>query len=483
VTQRLGAVRREEDLAALGAGSHGVEEHAERRGVDGVLDLVDADDGRRRPLAQGEEDREAAERAVGHVADVEAGLGLVAAALEELDDPAACSGAGLEPDEAGRDGPEVLDHPGEVFLVLLDVFEDIADVAAVAVQDAGGADRGLGVRGRPRRPSAPMPSLRSAMDLNEIAVFIRIADKQSLTGAARALGLPKSTISRKLVSLEERLGARLVERTPRHVRLTEAGAVFYDRCAGLLAGIAAAEGEIALLASTPRGRLRVSAGVDVGVSVLGPLVKEFLQRAPQVSVELTLTDRPVDVVAEGFDLAIRIGPVRDEHLVVRKLGSGSGVLCASPSYLTHRGAPEQPEDLARHACIVFNSPPHSAAWSLTSERGPVTVRVDGPLTVNSLTLARDAAVAGLGIARLPSFVCWNELAAGRLQRVLAAWSTDERSVHAVLPSGKHMSTKVRAFLDFLVERMAHVPGIGREAGAAEAKDAPRERERKRAPSG
>lgn len=323
------------------------------------------------------------------------------------------------------------------------------------------------------------------MDLNEIAVFIRIVDKQSLTGAARALGLPKSTISRKLSSLEERLGARLVERTPRHVRLTEAGTVFYDRCAGLVAGIAAAEGEIARLTSAPRGRLRVSAGFDVGVSVLGPLVQEFLQRAPQVSVELTLTDRPVDVVAEGFDLAIRIGPVRDANLVVRKLGAGSGVLCASPSYLTHRGAPEQPEDLARHACIVFSSPPHSAAWSLTSDRGPVTVRVDGPLTVNSLTLARDAAVAGLGIARLPSFVCWSELGAGRLQRVLAAWSTEERSVHAVLPSGKHMSTKVRAFLDFLVERMARVPGIGREAGAAEAKakDAPRERASKRAPSG
>ena len=184
------------------------------------------------------------------------------------------------------------------------------------------------------------------MDLNEIAIFIRIVEQKSLTRAARSLGLPKSTISRKLSSLEERLGVRLVQRTPRHVVLTEAGSLFHDRCAGLVAQVEAAEAELADLGTTPKGILRVSAGVDIGVTILARHVRDFLRLHPQMAVELVLTDRAVDLVGEGIDLAIRIGPVREASLVVRKLGAGGGVLCASPDYLASHAEPAVPGDLA-----------------------------------------------------------------------------------------------------------------------------------------
>ena len=307
-----------------------------------------------------------------------------------------------------------------------------------------------------------MTDRTARVDLNAVAIFLQVIEKKSLTAAARALQLPKSTVSRKLSQLEERLGVRLVQRNPRQVRLTEAGALFHERCADLLARVEEAESAVSGLQEMPRGRLRVSAGLDFGTLVLGPLVHGFTQLHPQLTVELMLSDRPVDLVGESFDLAIRIGPVRDATLVVRKLGTTQGVLCASPAYLARQGTPLTPGELAHHACVVFNSPPHSGQWRLEGPEAPVTVQVSGPLFVNSLSLVRDAALAGLGIARLPLFVCGVELEAGRLRRVLSSWSTGERPVHAVYPSTKQLSRNVRAFIDFLAVRMPRAPGLGSE---------------------
>lgn len=304
------------------------------------------------------------------------------------------------------------------------------------------------------------------MDLNEIAVFIRIVEQKSLTRAARSLGLPKSTISRRLSSLEERLGVRLVQRTPRHVVLTEAGSIFHERCAGLVAQVEEAEAEIAGLGTAPRGKLRVSAGVDLGVTILALHVRDFLLLHPQLAVELVLTDRAVDLVGEAIDLAIRIGPVREASLVVRKLGAGGGVLCASPGYLAARPAPAHPRELVESPCIVYTSPPHGPDWALEGPEGPVTVRVHGTLLANSLTVVREAALAGLGIARLPLFACWEDLVAGRLCRVLDAWSVADRPVHAVYPTSRHLTAKVRVFLDFLAARFAELPGIGKRSTLA-----------------
>lgn len=295
------------------------------------------------------------------------------------------------------------------------------------------------------------------LDLNEIALFVHVAKLGSLTAASKALALPKSTVSRKLSQLEERLGARLVQRTPRHLSLTERGKLFFEHCSGLLDMMAHAEAAVMDAEQQPRGPLRVSAGMDFGVAVVGPLMQEFLAAHPQVTIDLYLSDRTVDLVAEGFDVAIRIGVVRGAALLTRLLGKTSGVLCASPAYLARHGTPRSPSELEQHRCVVYNAPPHGNEWELRSEDDSrITVQVKTRLTVNSLAMVRDAALAGLGIARLPSFICSGPLATGALVRVLPHHAAVERPVYAVCVGKKFMPAKVRAFLDFLAERMPAV---------------------------
>lgn len=296
----------------------------------------------------------------------------------------------------------------------------------------------------------------SSIDLNEIALFVHVARLGGLTAAARALGLPKSTVSRKLSQLEERLGVRLIQRTPRHVSLTERGKLYFEHCSGVLEMVANAEAVVTDADQAPRGPLRVSAGMDFGVSVVSPLIQGFLAAHPQVTIDLYLSDRTVDLVSEGFDVAIRIGPVHGAALLTRRLGTTSGMLCASASYLAENGVLESPEELEQHCCIVYNAPPHGNEWELSKEGSRITVQAKTRLAVNSLALVRDAAIAGLGIARLPTFICREPLAAGRLVRVLSPWAAAERPVYAVCIGKKFMPAKVRAFLDFLAERMPAV---------------------------
>lgn len=303
-------------------------------------------------------------------------------------------------------------------------------------------------------------------DLNEVTLFLQVAEHHSLSAAARAIGLPKSTVSRKLSRLEERLGVRLLERSSQKLRLTEAGSTFHEHCAEVLARIAEAEAAVSGLQASPRGRLRVSAGMDFGTWVIGPLVQEFLQLHPLISVELVLSDRTVELVGEGFDVAIRIGPVRESSLVARRLALTAGTLCASPAYLARAGTPRAPEELTSHACIIFSSLPHSEKWTFTGPQGPSTVQITGRLNVNSLQLVREAALAGLGLARLPLFACWQELDEGRLIRVLPEWSTAKRTVHAVYPS-RRLPAKARAFVDFLHSRLPHAPGVESPSSEAE----------------
>lgn len=302
------------------------------------------------------------------------------------------------------------------------------------------------------------------LDLNEIALFVHVAKLGSLTAASRALVLPKSTVSRKLSQLEERLGARLVHRTPRHLSLTERGKVFFEHCSGILDLLTNAEAAVMDSEQAPRGLLRVSAGMDFGVAVVGPLIQEFLAAQPQVTIDLYLSDRTVDLMAEGFDVAIRIGVVRGAALLTRLLGKTSGMLCASPAYLAKSGAPKSPDELEQHRCIVYNAPPHSHEWELRGEDDSrITVAVKTRLTVNSLAMVRDAAITGLGIARLPTFICGEPLSTGRLVRVLPQHAAVERPVYAVCVGKKYMPAKVRAFLDFLAERMPAVLRSGGEA--------------------
>jgi DNA-binding transcriptional LysR family regulator len=289
------------------------------------------------------------------------------------------------------------------------------------------------------------------MDLNELAVFIRVAETHSISGAARLLSLPKSTVSRRLSSLEARLSVRLVQRGPREVRLTEAGRMLHERCGRLVTDAEAAARAVTLHGAA-RGIVRVSVGMDFGTLVVAPIAAEFMRMHPQVDLELLLGNHPVDLVREDIDVAIRIGPVRDTSLVARRLGTTRGVMCAAPAYLARRGEPRAPAELAHHDCVVFASPAHSAQWTFHGPGGPEAVDVRPRLSVNSLCVARDAAMAGLGIARLPLFVCQRELGAGQLQQVLAGYSLEERPVHVVYASARQMPARVRAWLDFLIAR-------------------------------
>jgi DNA-binding transcriptional LysR family regulator len=296
------------------------------------------------------------------------------------------------------------------------------------------------------------------MDLNQILVFVRVVQAKSFTAAGRLLHMPKSTVSSRVSQLEERLGVRLLQRTTRSLGLTDAGAAYYDRCARIVADLEEAEQSLGEQASAPRGTLRLTAPVQFANTYLGQLIAGYRALYPEVSVDVLVTDRVVDLVEEGLDLGIRIGKLAASSLIARKLGIVENHLYAHPDYLARRGRPRSPKDLARHDCLVFSSPGHPNQWALVGPRGVAeTVTVTGPLVANNLNLVRDAAAGGMGIALLPLFSCAEQVELGGLSRVLPRWTGHDGGLHAVYPTGRHLSLKVRSFLDFLVEELALAP--------------------------
>jgi DNA-binding transcriptional LysR family regulator len=295
-----------------------------------------------------------------------------------------------------------------------------------------------------------------SVHLHDIAVFTKVADAGSFTAAARALDMPKSTVSRRVANLEEALGVRLLHRTTRKVRLTDDGRAYAERCRRAIADLDEAERLLTARRAEPRGTLRVTAPVDFGEQYLGPIVAEYLRRHEDVRVEVELTPRVVDLVEEGFDVAIRLGALPPSALIARRLRGGGAHLYASPRYLARRGAPRTVDDLARHDCIAFRRGGRTS-WTLQGPSGERTIERPARLVVNHLPLAREAAVAGLGIAVLPGYLGEDAVRAGRLRRVLSRWATADTPVHAVYPSARQLSAKVRAFLDLLVERFKPAP--------------------------
>ncbi|WP_437757157.1 LysR family transcriptional regulator [Sorangium sp. So ce1389] len=291
------------------------------------------------------------------------------------------------------------------------------------------------------------------MDLNRIAVFVRVVDEQGFTAAARVLGLPKSSVSRSVALLEEALGARLLHRSTRSVRLTEAGAAFYERASRGVASLEEAAAMVADLQATVRGPIRITAPVDAGISLLGPHVARFVRRHPAVRIDVVLTGRVVDLVEEGFDLALRAGPVRDGSLIARKIGQVEDALYASPRYLERAGAPRSLGDLAAHRCVLFRATRGRAAWTLQGPAGDETVEVEGPVAVDDLSFVRRALLAGVGIGLLPGFLCARDVARGRLVRVLPSHVSTGAPVNLVYPSARYLPHRVAAFRDFLVEAL------------------------------
>lgn len=294
-------------------------------------------------------------------------------------------------------------------------------------------------------------------DLEGMAVFAEVAGARSFSAAARALGLSKSAVSKRIARLEDRLGLRLLNRTTRRLSLTEAGAVFYERCTQILAAARAAEQAVLDLDGAPRGLLRVSAPMSFGIRHLGRAVAAFMARHPAVQVALDLDDRRVDLVGEGYDLALRIAEMPPSSLVGRRIAVNRRIVCAAPAYLARHGTPRQPEELRRHNCLMYSYLASGADWQFRGPAGPMTVRVRGSLTANNGDVLREAAVAGLGIILSPTFLIGPELRQGLLVPVLRDHWNADTGIYAIYPPTRHLSPKVRAFIDFLAERFGATP--------------------------
>jgi DNA-binding transcriptional LysR family regulator len=295
------------------------------------------------------------------------------------------------------------------------------------------------------------------MDLNDIVVFTKVVETRSFTGAADVLGLPKSTVSRKLAQLEERLGVRLVQRTTRKLALTEIGEAYYERCSRIVADVASAEQLVTDMQATPRGRLRVTAAVDFSSRFLGTIVADFLAQHQDINVELEATDRVVDLIDEGFDVAVRFGQMPESTLIARRLCTVSLVLCAAPSYLARHGTPAQVEELDEHDHVLFTPISRNQTWTITNGEASYEFGRPARLASNNLGSIVEATRAGAGVALVSEAMVTDALTSGALVRLLPAWTTPPLEVHAVYPARQNLPPRLTLFLDHLAKALNPPP--------------------------
>jgi DNA-binding transcriptional LysR family regulator len=301
------------------------------------------------------------------------------------------------------------------------------------------------------------PVSASLDDITSLAVFARVVEARSFTGAARAMGLSKSAVSARVARLEERLAVRLLRRTTRRLSVTEAGLVVYDKASQLVTAADEAATTAERAGGEPRGLLRITAPAAFSELYLAPLVAELLAAHRALTVELDASERMVDLVGEGFDVAVRLSRLRDSTLVARKVAPDRLVVVAAPSYLARAGTPETPADLPRHNCLRSAHIPASGEWGFRSVGSGRAG--GGNLVVNDASVLREAACAALGLALLPSSLVARELASGRLVTVLPGFPRRELGVYAVHPHVRQVPPKVRAFVDLLAQRFARPPWI------------------------
>jgi len=297
----------------------------------------------------------------------------------------------------------------------------------------------------------------------EMQTFCAVVEAGSFIRAAEALEFSKAAVSRHVAELESRLGARLLHRTTRRLSLTEEGEVFYARCKELLAGIEEAEAELSSRSGAARGLLRVNAPFTFGVSHLAPLWGAFRDLHPQVRLDITLSDRVVDLVEEGYDVAIRIARLPSSSLVSKRLASTRMVLCASPKYLKAHGVPKHPVDLAKHAVIAYRYWSTGDDWQFDGPEGRVSAKTDPCMHTNSGDTCRAMALAHQGVILQPTFLIGQDLKAGTLVELMPEYRSIELGIYAVYPTRKHVAPKVRALVDFLSEKGADTFGDKRDA--------------------
>lgn len=288
----------------------------------------------------------------------------------------------------------------------------------------------------------------------DMRLFVQVMDSGSFTAAADQLGLSKQYVSRRLMQLENRLGTRLLNRSTRRLDVTPPGLSYYESAVRLLGEVEQVEQGIAGQNAEPRGKIRLSAPLSFAVAHLGCILPQFLQRYPQVSVEVDLSDRPVDLLGEGYDVVLRIGVLEDSSLIARRIASIARVYCCSPEYLAARGAPTTPDDLGNHDCLPYG---HSrqVQWQFHNKGKAQVLAVSGRMRANNGEVLKDAAIAGLGITYLPLFIVGDALADGRLVSVLDDFVTPALQLSAVYPQHRQSSRPVQVLIDFLRECLAH----------------------------
>ncbi len=299
----------------------------------------------------------------------------------------------------------------------------------------------------------------------DMQTFVRVVESGSLSAAADRLDIAKSAVSRRLAELEQRLGVQLFHRTTRRLHLTDSGRSFYERCVRILEEVNEAESSVSVAHREIRGALRVALPLSFGLLHLAPAIQTFMQHYPAVEFDLDFNDRQVDLLREGFDVAIRIAQLADSSLMARRLVAIRHVVCASPEYLARHGIPRQPADLARHACLAYSNLPNPGVWNYRDKNGrQATVSVPVRLKANNGDFLQRAAMAGEGLIMQPTFYVHEAIREGRLVPVLRELGWPEISAYALYPATRHLSSRVRTFVDFLADTFAGTAPWDRATG-------------------
>lgn len=290
-------------------------------------------------------------------------------------------------------------------------------------------------------------------DFSSLPVFVAVIESGSFSQAGKALGVSKSAVSKRINQLEERLGVQLLQRTTRRLSLTEAGERYFEYAQQALAQARAAEDAVSLTQTCPKGLLRVNAPMSFGRLHLAALVPEFLERYPQIELHMAMDDRVVDMVAGGFDVAVRIGRLQDSSLVAKRLSDCQSVLCAAPNYLERSPTLQTPMDLQNHNCLFYSYFQAGTEWTFHGLKGAVRVQPKGNYQVNNSEALREAVLAGVGVAQMPLFIVADDIRSGKLTPLLPHYPLPLHAIYAVYPQRRHLPAKVRVFLEFISEKM------------------------------
>lgn len=295
--------------------------------------------------------------------------------------------------------------------------------------------------------------------LDAMKLYCHIVEAGQLSAAAEQLNLSKGAVSKKLTKLETHLGGRLLNRTTRRLTPTEAGIAFYERAKAILESVDEAECVVTGLTAEPQGTLKINAPMSFGFQYLGGLLAKYQNKYPKMKIDLTLHDRQVDLVEEGYDLVLRIAKLKDSTLIARRLAPCHLVMCASPAYLQKFGEPKKPSDLKNHQCLLYAYSDSVRSWTFENKKGEKQlVSVDGSLFANNGNLISDALINGMGVARLPTFIIGDAIRNGNAKIILDEWRPKPQNISLLYPSSRHLSAKVRTFVDMAVEHFQPLAG-------------------------